>query len=175
MEYLRCNLSKQNFQRIVSKMNTDKKFLLQAIRISEHNVEEGEGPFGAVLTRDGVIISSAGNRVISSNDPTAHAEINVIREATGKLKTFDLSGCTIYCSCEPCPMCLSAIYWARIDRIVYANTRMDAKKAGFDDMLIYQELLKPEKERSIPSTQMLQEKGKRAFQMWDEKEDKIDY
>ncbi len=156
-------------------MNTDEKFLQQAIRISENNVENGEGPFGAVLTKDNVIISSAGNRVISSNDPTAHAEINVIREAAEKLNTFDLSGSTIYCSCEPCPMCLSAIYWARIDRIVYANTRMDAREAGFDDLLIHRQLMKPEKSRMIPATQMLHEEGKRAFQMWAEKEDKIDY
>ncbi len=156
-------------------MNTDEKFLQQAIRISENNVENGDGPFGAVLTKDDVIICSAGNRVISSNDPTAHAEINVIREAAEKFNTFDLNGCTIYCSCEPCPMCLSAIYWARIDRIVYANTRMDARETGFDDLLIHQQLMKPEKSRMIPATQMLQEEGKRAFQMWAEKEDKIDY
>ena len=156
-------------------MNKDKEFLQQAIRISENNVEHGDGPFGAVLTKDDVIISSAGNRVISSNDPTAHAEINVIREAAEKLNTFDLNGCTIYCSCEPCPMCLSAIYWARLDRIVYANTRMDAREAGFDDLLIHQQLMKPEKSRMIPATQMLQEEGKRALQMWAEKEDKIDY
>ncbi len=156
-------------------MNKDKEFLQQAIRISENNVEHGDGPFGAVLTKDDVIISSAGNRVISSNDPTAHAEINVIREAAEKLNTFDLNGCTIYCSCEPCPMCLSAIYWAHLDRIVYANTQMDAREAGFDDLLIHQQLMKPEKSRMIPATQMLQEEGKRALQMWAEKEDKIDY
>jgi tRNA(Arg) A34 adenosine deaminase TadA len=156
-------------------MDTDKKFLQQAIRISENNVGKGEGPFGAVLTKDGVIISGAGNQVISSNDPTAHAEIRVIREASEKLKTFDLSGCTIYCSCEPCPMCLSAIYWARIDRIVYANTRLDAKDAGFDDLLIHNQLMKPAKSRLIPATQMLHEEGKRALQMWIEKENKIDY
>ena len=156
-------------------MNTDRNFLLQAISISENNVEKGGGPFGAVITKNGKIISSAGNRVISSNDPTAHAEISVIREAAEKLKSFDLSGCTIYCSCEPCPMCLSAIYWARIDRIVYANTRMDAREAGFDDQLIHQQLMKPEKSRLIPATQMLLKEGKRALQMWTEKEDKIDY
>ena len=156
-------------------MNTDEKFLLRAIRISEHNVEKGEGPFGAVLVKEGVVISGAGNRVISSNDPTAHAEINVIREAAEKLKTFDLSGCTIYCSCEPCPMCLSAIYWARITRIVYANTRVDAEKAGFDDLLIYQQLMKPEQDRLISTIQILQEEGKRALQMWIEKEDKTGY
>jgi len=156
-------------------MNKDKEFLQQAIRISENNVEHGDGPFGAVLTKDDVIISSAGNRVISSNDPTAHAEINVIREAAEKLNTFDLNGCTIYCSCEPCPMCLSAIYWAHLDRIVYANTQMDAREAGFDDLLIHQQLMKPEKSRMIPATQMLQEEGKRALQKWAEKEDKIDY
>lgn len=156
-------------------MNMDKRFLQQAIRISEKNVELGEGPFGAVLSKEGVIISSAGNRVVSSNDPTAHAEINVIREAAGKLGTFDLSGCTVYCSCEPCPMCLSAIYWARIDRIVYANNRQDAREAGFDDEMVYQQLVKPEKSRLIPATQMLPEEGKRAFKMWMEKEDKIRY
>jgi guanine deaminase len=171
MDVIRC-LKKDS---MVRTMNKDEKFLQQAIRISENNVENGEGPFGAVLTKDGVIMSSAGNRVISSNDPTAHAEINVIREAAEKLKTFDLSGCTIYCSCEPCPMCLSAIYWARIDRIVYANNRMDAREAGFDDVMIYQQLVKPEQSRLIPATQMLQEKGKRALQMWSEKENKIKY
>jgi guanine deaminase len=156
-------------------MTDDEKYLRRAIEISENNVAMGEGPFGAVIIKHGEIISSAGNRVLSSNDPTAHAEINVIREASEKLSSFNLSGCTLYCSCEPCPMCLAAIYWARIDRIVFANNRMDAKEAGFDDMQIYQELEKPIFSRLIPAQQMLHGEGKRAFQMWSDKEDKIVY
>lgn len=156
-------------------MENDEKFLREAIRLSEENVKSGGGPFGAVITRDGKIISRAGNKVLSTNDPTAHAEVNAIREASEKLSTFDLSGCTIYCSCEPCPMCLSAIYWARIERIVYSNQRQDAKEAGFDDLLIYEELVKPNSERLIQAHQLLQEEGKKAFRMWIENEDKIIY
>ena len=156
-------------------MKNDEKFLREAIKLSEENVVKGGGPFGAVITKDDKIISKAGNKVLSSNDPTAHAEINVIREASEKLNTFDLSGCTIYCSCEPCPMCFSAIYWARLERIVYANQSQDAKEAGFDDLLIYEELIKPDSERQIRAHQMLHEEGKKAFQMWIEKEDKITY
>jgi len=156
-------------------MNDDEKYLRKAIEISKENVKIGGGPFGAVIVKDGVIISSAGNKVLSSNDPTAHAEINVIREASEGLRNFDLSGCTIFCSCEPCSMCLSAIYWARIDRIVFANNRMDAKEAGFNDDLIYQEIKKPVSDRLIPAKQMLHKEGKRAFQMWSDKEDKIVY
>ena len=156
-------------------MKNDEKFLREAIRLSEENVGKGGGPFGAVITKDDKIISGAGNKVLSTNDPTAHAEINVIREASEKLNTFDLSGCTIYCSCEPCPMCFSAIYWARMERIVYANKRVDAKEAGFDDLLIYEELIKPNSERLIQAYQMLHEEGGKAFRMWTDKEDKIIY
>ncbi|UCG26825.1 MAG: nucleoside deaminase [Bacteroidales bacterium] len=153
----------------------DEKYLLKAIKIAEDNVKQNGGPFGAVITKDGLLLSSAGNQVIESNDPTAHAEINVIREASRKLQTYDLGGCTIYCSCEPCPMCLAAIYWARIDRIVFASGRDDAKKAGFDDVWIYDELLKPAHGRVVAAQRMLNNRGKMVFRLWNEMENRIRY
>ena len=147
----------------------DEKYILEAIRISKENVEKGGGPFGALVVKDGEIISSAGNRVTETNDPTSHAEINAIREASGKLKSFDLSGCTIYCSCEPCSMCLSAIYWAGIDKIVFSNTREDAMKAGFRDAYIYEELCKQPTHRKISSKQLSNTEAKEIFLLWMEK------
>lgn len=150
-------------------------FMREAIRISRENMERGGGPFGAVIVRDGEIIARSGNTVALENDPTAHAEINAIQKASDYLNDFDLSGCELYSSCEPCPMCLGAIYWARIDRVWYAADRDDAAEAGFDDSFIYREMQKPVEERSIPTQQKLRDEALKAFHEWQEKEDKIQY
>ncbi|HPO48366.1 MAG TPA: nucleoside deaminase, partial [Paludibacteraceae bacterium] len=150
-------------------MSYNEKFMKKAIAASIKNIEQDGGPFGAVIVKDGKVIATGGNRVTANNDPTAHAEISAIRKACKKLNTFDLSGCEIYSSCEPCPMCLSAIYWAHLDRLYYGNTKKDAANIGFDDSFIYDELdLKPA-DRKIPSTQKLRDEAIKAFQIWDEK------
>jgi len=153
----------------------DKKFMREAIRLSEESVKNGGGPFGAVIVKDGEIIAGLSNSVRPDNDPTAHAEVNTIRQACKKLGTFDLSGCVIYTSCEPCPMCLGAIYWAHLDRIYYANNREDAARISFDDDFIYQEIARPMSERTTPIVQMLRDEALGAFRMWDELEDKARY
>lgn len=140
-----------------------------------NSVANGGGPFGAVIVKDGKIVAEGSNCVTLNNDPTAHAEVTTIRKACTALNTFDLSGCEIYTSCEPCPMCLSAIYWARIERIYYGCDKVDAKNIGFDDSFIYEQIeLKPEL-RSIPSSQVLHTEALEAFRMWTDKEDKIEY
>ena len=154
---------------------SDQKYMNEAIRIARENMEKGGGPFGAVIVCDGRIIATSGNTVALENDPTAHAEINAIRQASDYLDDFDLSGCELYSSCEPCPMCLGAIYWARIDRIFFAADREDAAKAGFDDSFIYREINKPLNRRTIPTHQRLREEALEVFQEWDDKEDKIQY
>lgn len=151
------------------------KMMRKAIRLSIESVESGGGPFGAVIVKDGKEIASGVNQVTKLKDPTAHAEVTVIRIAAQKLDDFNLSGCEIYTSCEPCPMCLSAIYWARIDKIYYANTKTDAKNIGFDDSFIYQQLELPEDKRSIPVMQVMRNEAIRAFEIWNCKEDKINY
>jgi len=156
-------------------MGSKEQFMLKAIELSKKSVENGGGPFGAVIVKDGKIIAEASNSVTKDNDPTAHAEINAIRLAAKKIGTFDLSGCEIYTSCEPCPMCLGAIYWARLDKIYFANTKLDAEKIGFSDQFIYNELQKPIDQRNIPTIQILRDKALEAFKMWQEKEDKIEY
>ncbi len=156
-------------------MSDKEKFMIRAIELSKQSVEKGGGPFGAVIVKDGKIIAEASNSVTKDNDPTAHAEINAIRQAAKKLGSFDLSGTEIYTSCEPCPMCLGAIYWARIDKIYYANTRSDAANIGFSDEFIYEEINKPPHMRKIPTIQILRDKALEAFKMWEEKEDKIEY
>ena len=150
-------------------------FMREAIRISRQNMEKGGGPFGAVLVKDGKIIARSGNAVTLENDPTAHAEINAIREACSNLGDFDLSGCVLYSSCEPCPMCLGAIYWARIDKIYFAADRDDAAHAGFDDSFIYREIQKPVDQRTIPARQELRAEAVKTFEQWIAKEDKIQY
>ena len=156
-------------------MSYNEKFMKKAIAASIKNIEQDGGPFGAVIVKDGKVIATGGNRVTANNDPTAHAEISAIRKACKKLNTFDLSGSEIYSSCEPCPMCLSAIYWAHLDRLYYGNTKKDAANIGFDDSFIYDELdLKPA-DRKIPSMQKLRDEAIKAFQIWDEKTDKIEY
>jgi Cytosine/adenosine deaminases len=154
---------------------TDKLLMRKAIKLSIENVKNGGGPFGAVIAKDGKIISTGVNRVTKDNDPTAHAEVNAIRKATRKLKTFDLSGCEIFTSCEPCPMCLGAIYWAHLDKLYYGNSKTNAKDIGFDDSFIYDELeLKPA-DRKIATQQLLPEEAIRAFEDWTSKEDKVEY
>jgi len=148
----------------------------KAILISLKMMRAGKGgPFGAVIVRKGKVISTGHNQVTSTNDPTAHAEIVAIREACRKLKSFQLDDCELYTSCEPCPMCLSAIYWARLKKIYFANTRQDAAEIGFDDDFIYQEIPLPLKERKIVMKQILRKKALLSFEEWKTKADKILY
>jgi len=150
--------------------------MARAIQLSIDNVNSGRGgPFGAVVVKDGAIIAEGMNLVTYTNDPTAHAEMLAIREACKKLGAFDLEGCEIYSSCEPCPMCLGAIYWARLSRIYFANADADASKIGFDDSLIYRELAQPHSQRKIPMIQMMREQALAAFRAWESKTDKIVY
>ncbi len=152
------------------------QFMEEAIRLSIEKMENGlGGPFGAVVVKDGKIIGRGFNMVTSSNDPTAHAEIVAIREACKNLGSFQLTGCAIYTSCEPCPMCLGAIYWARPEIVYFGNTKEDAREIGFDDFFIYEELEKSPQDRKIPMVSFMREKAQEAFQRWKEKEDKIPY
>ena len=149
------------------------KFMQHAIELSIKSVNQGTGPFGAVIVKENKIISEGFNTVTSANDPTSHAEIVAIRSACKNLNNFSLKDCSLYTTCEPCPMCLSAIYWAHIDEVYYANTRNDAHKIDFSDALIYEELSKTIKERKIPMHQMMRDEALKAFEMWDKKVDKI--
>lgn len=153
----------------------EQKFMDEAIRVSIENIKNGGGPFGAVVVKDGEIISAEGNSVTITNDPTAHAEVNAVRTACRRLGTYDLEGCEIYASCEPCPMCLSAIYWAHIDRIYYAATREDAASIGFDDQMIYDEIPMKQSERQIPGEQRSRNSALQAFDEWRNKIDKEEY
>ncbi|MDR1112343.1 MAG: nucleoside deaminase [Bacteroidales bacterium] len=151
-------------------------FMREAIRLASQNVEtQGGGPFGAVVVKEGKIIAAAANHVTTANDPTAHAEINAIREACKRLNTFDLQGCEIYASCEPCPMCLASIYWAHIDKIYYAGTRHDAEMAGFGDSFIYNELAKSMEERTVPIIKLLHDEGVTPLQKWQECTNRVEY
>ncbi len=147
----------------------------RAIELSIESINSGGGPFGSVIVKNDKIISEGSNKVTSSNDPTAHGEIVAIREACRKVNNFSLKGLELYSTCEPCPMCLSAIYWARIDKIYYANTRKDAQKIDFDDSLIYAEFKKNINERKIPMIQMMRNEALKAFELWDKKTDKVKY
>ena len=152
------------------------KFMRIAIELSEHNVKQAMGgPFGAVIVKDGMIVARSANRVVPTNDPTAHAEVSVIRLACQELGTYDLSGCEIYTSCEPCPMCLGAIYWARIDKVYYANTKADAAAIGFDDHFIYTELESPMSNRKLSFIQLLRDEALSAFKLWESTENRTDY
>lgn len=153
----------------------DRRFMQMAIDLSVENVANGGGPFGAVIVRNDEVIATGTNRVTSNNDPTAHAEVNAIRAACAKEKSFKLEGCTCYTSCEPCPMCLSALYWAGIERIVYGNTKEDAKAINFDDSFIYDEIAKPYALRAIPCYNFMREEAIAGFVAWSNKEDKIEY
>lgn len=153
----------------------NEQLMRRAIALSIESVNSGGGPFGAVIARNGEIVAEGSNNVTSHHDPTAHAEVSAIREACRKLETFDLSGCDIYTSCEPCPMCLGAIYWAHIDKIYYANDRRDAADIGFDDDFIYQEIALKPTERTKPSEILLREEAIEAFRQWEAKADKTEY
>ena len=154
---------------------TKEEMMRRAIVLSVDNVRNGGGPFGAVITRNGEVVATGVNRVTANNDPTAHAEVTAIRNAAQKLGTFDLSDCEIYTSCEPRPMCLGAIYWARLKKVCFANNKEDAKYIGFDDSFIYDEMALPREERKLPSEVLMRDEAQEAFRMWNEKKDKIEY
>lgn len=153
----------------------DARFMEMAIRLSEENIDRGGGPFGAVIVRDGEVIATGSNRVVPNNDPTAHAEVQAIRHACQKLGTFELTGCTVYSSCEPCPMCLSALYWAGVSRICYGNTKADAKAIDFDDSFIYDQLELNYPDRSIRCEHFMRDRALKAFEKWAQKQDKTAY
>ena len=157
-------------------IDQQKKFMREAIRLSMENVQSGNGgPFGTVIVKNGKIIATGVNEVTKSNDPTAHAEMIAIRNACEKLNSFQLDGCDIYCSCEPCPMCLGAIYWARPKSIYFANSKKDAAEIKFDDNVIYQEIKLPIHERKLTTTQLLRNEAQSVFLQWQESENKIEY
>ena len=157
-------------------MQGNPTFMEQAIALATENVTSGfGGPFGAVIVRDGKVVATGVNRVTATNDPTAHAEVTAIRNACSDLKSFSLEGCAIYTSCEPCPMCLAAIYWARCEVIYYSGTAADAAAAGFDDAYLYEELKRPIEERRIPTISLLPEKGNQSFNAWRACVGRIDY
>lgn len=153
----------------------DQHFLQEALDLAVQNVQDGGGPFGAVVVSDGEIIARGANRVTSEHDPTAHAEVVAIRRACTVVGDFELTGCTLYSSCEPCPMCLGAIYWARLDRVVYAATREDAARAGFDDDHIYREIEKPPSRRTVPMEQVAGDAAQRPFDAWEAFEERTEY
>ena len=157
-------------------MMTQEQFMQMAIDLSEYNVKQGlGGPFGAVIVKDGMVLARSANRVVPTNDPTAHAEVSVIRLACQELGSFNLEGCEIYTSCEPCPMCLGAIYWAKISKVYYANTKADAAAIGFDDHFIYDELQLTMEQRKMPFVQLMRNEAQAAFRHWEESEEKKDY
>jgi tRNA(Arg) A34 adenosine deaminase TadA len=156
-------------------MEKDRIFLTKTFEIASNGISEGGGPFGAVIVKDGKIISEDYNRVVINNDPTAHAEILAIRRASSVLKSHDLSDCILYTSCEPCPMCLGAIYWSGIKKVIYSSDRTDAEKAGFSDKLIYNEIVLAPSERKITFIKLSDSGGKEVFRKWEELENKITY
>lgn len=155
--------------------NDDIRFLEMAAELAEKNIDNGGGPFGAVIVRNGEVVATGVNRVTADNDPTAHAEVNAIRQACQRESTFNLKGCVIYSSCEPCPMCLSALYWAGVSRIYYGCTQEDAEAVNFSDRFIYREIEKPQDERMIPCVKMDSSRTIKVFEKWAEKVDKIEY
>lgn len=158
------------------KNQSHEEFMRMAIELSEHNIKQNQGgPFGAVIVKDGMVVARSANRVIIENDSTAHAEISAIRLACRELGTYNLAGCEIYTSCEPCPMCLGAIYWARIDKIYYANTQADAASIGFDDEFIYKEMGSPIENRTLPCVQLIREEALRIFRLWQSPDVKTNY
>ncbi|MGS2725291.1 nucleoside deaminase [Psychroserpens sp. BH13MA-6] len=157
-------------------METKKQFMKEAVNAALRGMNNNEGgPFGCVVVKDGKIVGRGNNKVTSTNDPTAHAEVTAIRDACKNLNSFQLEGCEIYTSCEPCPMCLGAIYWARPDKVFYGSNQTDAANIGFDDAFIYKEIPLPHKERSIPFEQLAREMALKPFQEWTKKQDKIEY
>ncbi len=160
----------------MSDIDQHQKFMRIAIRLAEQNVQKSlGGPFGAIIVKDGKVIAKSSNKVTLKKDPTAHAEVSAIRIACKKLDTFDLQGCVIYTSCEPCPMCISAIYWAHLDEVYYANSKEDAANSGFDDQFIYNEIALPYKKRKLPFHQIMRKEALNSFKLWDESEMKIKY
>lgn len=157
-------------------MDKDNAFMARAIQLAVENVRSGcGGPFGCVVVKDGSVVAEGANQVTATNDPTAHAEMLALRQACQKLRCFELRGCELYTSCEPCPMCLSAIYWARIDKVYFGGLAEDAAKAGFDDSAIYGEIAQPLAQRKIPMVSMMREEALAAFRAWNENPDKILY
>lgn len=156
-------------------LEEDQKFLEESIRLAKENINNGGGPFGAVIVKDHEVLATGCNRVTPNNDPTAHAEVMAIRAACQKVQNFKLDGCVLYASCEPCPMCLSAIYWAGIERVVFAADKHDAADAGFDDAFIYEELDKPMEERSIATINLRTQSAAFPFDIWKKKDDKTPY
>ncbi len=157
-------------------MSHSNPFMQEAIRLSFETMRNNTGgPFGAVIVKDGKIIARGFNKVVSTNDPTAHAEVVAIREACKVLNNFQLSGCELYTSCEPCPMCMAAIYWARPDKVYYGNSKTDAAQIGFDDDFIYQEIALPYSERKIPILRIMENEALEAFKEWSNKNDKVRY
>lgn len=154
---------------------TKQELMQRAIDLAVENVRNGGGPFGAVIARGGEIVAEGVNRVTSQHDPTAHAEVQAIRKACSELNTFDLTGLDIYASCEPCPMCLGAIYWAHFDHLYFAGTKDDAARIGFDDAFIYKELPLPIHERKLPTEAMMNAEAQAPFVAWQEKDDKVEY
>ncbi len=150
-------------------------FLLEAIRLADESIANGGGPFGAVIVKDGEIVGRGGNQVTLLNDPTAHAEVQAIRDACRALADFQLIGCELYVNCEPCPMCLAAAHWARVDAVYYAASAADAAEAGFDDVVIKEEILRQPSERHLPMQQALRESALPTFARWRELEDKVEY
>ena len=156
-------------------MDRDKEFMRRAIALASESVRRGGGPFGAVIVKDGEVVAEGSNSVTLLNDPTAHAEVTAIREACRRLGTFHLEGCTVYTSCEPCPMCLGAIYWAGIKQIFYGNTRKDAADIGFADDFIYEETERPLEARRLPIRPLLRDEAQESFRLWEGKSDKVEY
>lgn len=154
---------------------TKQELMQRAIDLAVENVRNGGGPFGAVIARGGEIVAEGVNRVTSQHDPTAHAEVQAIRKACSELNTFDLTGLDIYASCEPCPMCLGAIYWAHLDHLYFAGTKDDAARIGFDDAFIYKELPLPIHERKLPTEAMMNAEAQAPFVAWQKKDDKVEY
>jgi len=160
----------------MDEQQNNEKFMRMAIQLSEQNVEQGSGgPFGAVIVKEGMVIARSANKVVPQKDPTAHAEISAIRLACKELDTYNLEGCVIYTNCEPCPMCLGAIYWTRLDKIYYANTKADAAAIAFDDQLIYEEINRLPAERKLPAVQLLREEAQIAFKKWTASDANIGY
>jgi guanine deaminase len=161
---------------MIEPRGTDSSFMARAIQLAVENVRSGRGgPFGCVVAQDGEFVAESANQVTAMNDPTAHAEILAIRQACQKLHNFELRGCALYTSCEPCPMCLSAIYWARIDKVYFGGLAADAARAGFDDSAIYQEIAQPRAQRKIPMVQMMRDEALAAFRAWEDNPGKILY
>jgi tRNA(Arg) A34 adenosine deaminase TadA len=154
---------------------TKAELMRRAIALAMENVQEGGGPFAALVVKDGVVVAEGANRVTATNDPTAHAEVMAIRAACAALDTFQLTGCDLYTTCEPCPMCLGAIYWARPDRVFYASGKLDAAGAGFDDAFIYEEIERAPVDRKIPMAQLLGGEAAAVFAAWNQNADRIDY